>query len=228
MKMTFAVLLYLLQRQDRYPDMIIEADTDGSREVRRLRHLKKESEGQVSSDIPDWQDTLYLKDSDTHNSVFMYFSDKPGIPEAHPCCHIQGAGGSQQIFEYLAEQWQELDAWENQLAQSILQHAPFQNILMHGKTYILQEYTLIDRDMNVMFSTPEYRPELGKDEKERTKEIRRLSAELTNSLLMRKDFHEAALKTEGFYFYSYYTESSLLPEHFSLQPVLCTSDLPPG
>lgn len=211
MKMTFAVLLYLLQRQNRYPDMVIETDTGEhrNREVQRLRLLKNNSEEQVWADIPGGRETLYLKDSDTKDSVFMFFSDKSGMPEAHPCCQTKGAAGSQQIFEYLSEQWQDLDAWENRLAQSILLHAPFQEILMHGKTYIRQEYTLIDRDMNVMFSTPEYHPELGKDEKERINGIRRLSAELTHSLLMRKDFHEAALKTEGFYFYSYYTESSL-------------------
>ena len=211
MKMTFAVLLYLLQRQNRCPDMVVETDDSecGNREVQRLRLFKNDSEGQIWADSPGSQETLYLKDSDAEGSVLMYFSDQSGMPEAHPCCHVKEAGRSQQIFEHLAEQWQELDAWENRLAQGILQHAPFHDILMQGTVYIQPEYALIDRDMNVMFSTPGYRTELGKDGAECTDGVRRLSAELTHSLLMRKDFHEAAWKTEGFYFYSYYTDASL-------------------
>ena len=209
MKMTFAVLLYLLQRQGCHLHTAAGADNEESREIQRLRYLKRSSEEQILSDISDGQKTLYLKDGDTKDSVFMYLSDKSGMPEAHPCCHIKGAAESQQIFEYLAEQWQELDAWENRLAQSILQHVPFQNILTQGKTYIRQEYALIDRDMNVMFSTPEYHTELANTKEEHAEGIRRLSAELTHSLLMRKDFHEAALKKEGFYFYNHYTESLL-------------------
>ena len=209
MKMTFAVLLYLLQRQGCHLHTAAGADNEESREIQRLRCLKRSSAEQILSDISDGQKTLYLKDGDTKDSVFMYLSDKSGMPEAHPCCHIKGAAESQQIFEYLAEQWQELDAWENRLAQSILQHVPFQNILTQGKTYIRQEYALIDRDMNVMFSTPEYHTELANTKEEHAEGIRRLSAELTHSLLMRKDFHEAALKKEGFYFYNHYTESLL-------------------
>ena len=209
MKMTFAVLLYLLQRQGCHLHTAAGADNEESREIQRLRYLKRSSEEQILSDLSDGQKTLYLKDGDTKDSVFMYLSDKSGMPEAHPCCHIKGAAKSQQIFEYLAEQWQELDAWENRLAQSILQHVPFQNILTQGKTYIRQEYALIDRDMNVMFSTPEYHTELANTKEEHAEGIRRLSAELTHSLLMRKDFHEAALKKEGFYFYNHYTESLL-------------------
>ena len=120
-----------------------------------------------------------------------------------------------------------LDAWENRLAQSILQHVPFQNILTQGKTYIRQEYALIDRDMNVMFSTPEYHTELANTKEEHAEGIRRLSAELTHSLLMRKDFHEAALKKKDLFLQPLYRVSSLLPEYFSFRSVLCPPDLPP-
>ena len=60
MKMTFAVLLYLLQRQNRYPDMVIETDTGEhrNREVQRLRLLKNNSEEQVWADIPGGRETL--------------------------------------------------------------------------------------------------------------------------------------------------------------------------
>ena len=150
---------------------------------------------------------LYLADGG-EGQVELFVLDEKGNPEQEGRFQIWGLGPAEQVRERLEESWQRLAAWETQLVRQILEHALPQDILTQGQAYLCHEYTLIDSDMNVIFATPGYQTELA-SAKSGGKEEVRLSDDLIQALLMRKDFHEAAQETGGFYFYDHYTEAAL-------------------
>lgn len=236
MDMTFAVLIYLLEKHMETGNMHIEETFDQNRRIQRLRLLTPDAGGHPYRDADghssgsagghpsenaddhstwgaDTEDTLFLRDGVSAETVELYFSGSGSDPDDHSCCRMRGVGNAVQTAELLNEAWQGLSSWENDLARLILQHAPLEVILSHGRKYLLHEYMLVDRDMNVLYSTPGYGAELAGEEEGSAEGAAHLSAELIQSLLVRKDFHEAAQETEGFYFYSYHSEASLYCEN---------------
>ncbi len=203
MEMTFAILQYLLQRKGG-PGTVRGPESQGAERI--IRRLRCPRAGQLPPLSPE-PDTLFLAPAETGDGVELWVPEGADGTGCH--CRVCGEPDPEQVLEQAAECWQEADAWENRLASMILRHAPFEQILDQGRQYLGREYALIDSELRVSFSTPGYLLAGMAEEQEEGGFGQRLSSELSQSLLLRKDFHEAAQKKEGFYFLPDYTEAKL-------------------
>ncbi len=203
MEMTFDILQYLLQRKPGIRMACGPEEPEKRGVIRRLRCLQADR----LRPYPLEPDTLYLAPAEEGEGVELFVPEEPAGPGG--CCRVCGGLTPEQVLEQAADCWQELDAWENRLASMILRHEPFEQILDQGRQYFDREYALVDSELRVSFATPGYLLE-GMAEKQGEGSFgQRLSSELSQSLLLRKDFHEAARKREGFYFLPDYTAAKL-------------------
>ena len=99
MEMTFAVLVYLLQRRTAPGDIYIAKSADETRRIQRLRLIEKDAGLAVPADTARAENTLYLTDLSPDEGAAMFFPDTSGEPERTPCCRITNLGNAQQIPE---------------------------------------------------------------------------------------------------------------------------------
>ena len=227
MKITMDMLAFLLQEKERVDEpeqagRILYARFDvPDREVRHIRLLPGRSEagprsgGHVApgcKSAPETDDTLYVTDSEDflradgcgRGKRQLIVARKPSgssgpevdqslFREAENCLVYETEMDEQMFMECLQDLMQELLQWELSLTNGILTLASAEELFSLGRQVLRRDYAIVDVDMKLAYCTEGYA-------KSRQLTDGRLSEELFQSLVSRRDFHEVAAERKSFYF----------------------------
>lgn len=153
---------------------------------------------------PVKEDTLYLVEeadvlqkSACHLSCFLVCRPCIGLPRELSGDTYAVLGEKTEIPAVhiaLLEIYNRLQSWDARFYEAVLHQKDPRTVMSWGREVLEWEYAVIDRDMNILYCTPEYGSYVGGN-------LPYLSQELVQSLLMNPDFHAAAGLKTSFYYY---------------------------
>ena len=130
------------------------------------------------------------------------FFEKSGTPFIRWQGEETARPTDQLLLKMATEARDELLEWDARMCDDILRRAPVKDILSRGKLFLSGYYTLVNREMIVLYSSPvKEKPHFPVF---RTGE--RLSDEIINELMMQKEFHDAANFETSFYYREAYSD----------------------
>ena len=133
-----------------------------------------------------WQDPGSVGPSDRFLTSGMSSEQNPG--PASP--------SDQSLLEAALETREELLEWDAEICEAVLRRAPVKDILSRGSDYLPGYYTLVNREMLIIYASAapseNHFPVYKANEK--------ISDEIVNDLILQKEFHDAA-KIKTFFYY---------------------------
>ena len=135
------------------------------------------------------EDVLYVCGSE------LFTGDEDG-----PSCAVDEKLSGATLLSAVTDCWNRIFAWDHHICERILNGQSAEKILPLGKECLPYPYMLVDREMQVLYRTADYREEIGEPE-ETFLRGNMIPPELVQSLLLSKKFHEAALRPSAFYYY---------------------------
>lgn len=135
------------------------------------------------------EDVLYVCGSE------LFTGDEDG-----PSCAVDETLSGATLLSAVTDCWNRIFAWDHHICERILNGQSAEKILPLGKECLPYPYMLVDREMQVLYRTADYREEIGEPE-ETFLRGNMIPPELVQSLLLSKKFHEAALRPSAFYYY---------------------------
>ena len=203
MKITAGILFYLL---DRYDDMQHICHGSDRMELRRSEHFRSqpETEKGVLYIYSDKKGVLLfcsekkqktgtilmtaLKERDvSFSSLWIPYGELEKDPRRK--AHL-----SDEVSEYIGEIWNFFTQIQNEILESILTPEPMDVIMRKVRSLLREPFLIIDRNMQVLYEHPDLperlRAEIGESYEE----------EITEELLIEKEFHEVAKKNQPFYY----------------------------
>ena len=156
-----------------------------------LRHIQLLPDEDAPGTEALEEDTLYIRGNE------LFTGDEEG-----PSCRMEEGLGGERLAMTVTDCWNAIFAWDHHICERILNHQPMEKIMEMGREYLSCPFTLIDRDMQVLYETPDYAQRTpsraGTQAGRPSRPV--VPAELVQSLLLRKEFHEAALRPSAFYY----------------------------
>ncbi len=204
LKITAGILFYLL---DRYGDMQHICHGADRMELKRFEHFRnqKETEASVLYIFSDKKGVLLfcgekkykpsyilmkaLKETDADfSSLWIPYAnlDEGRSKNSHL---------ADEVSEYVGQIWNYFTQVQNEILEAILSQKKVDEVMEIIRGLLRTPFTIVDRDMLLLYENPDLvevlKAKIGEDYPE----------EITEELLVAKEFHEVAKKKEPFYYY---------------------------
>lgn len=203
MKITAGILFYLL---DRYDDMQHICRGSDRMALRHSEHFRSQPETEKGvlyiysdkkgillfcSEKKQKTGTILmtaLKESDaSFSSLWIPYGDLEKDPKRY--AHL-----ADEVSEYIVQIWNHFTLIQNEILESILEPEPVDVIMRKVRSLLREPFLIVDRDVGVLYEHPDLparlRAEIGDAYGE----------EIMEELLVEKEFHEVAKKTQPFYY----------------------------
>ncbi len=100
-----------------------------------------------------------------------------------------------EVSEYIGEIWNYFTLVQNEILEAILTQEPTEEVMEKARGLIRETFTIVDRDMLLLYEHPELPGKMTELVGEN------YSEEIIEELLMAKEFHDVAKKREPFYYF---------------------------
>ncbi|MBR3243185.1 MAG: helix-turn-helix domain-containing protein [Parasporobacterium sp.] len=204
MKITAGILFYLL---DRYGDMQHICHGADRMKLKRFEHFRnqKETEAGVLYIYADKKGVLLFCGEKKYKPSYILMKALKETDEDFsslwiPYVNLDESAESRahladEVFEYVGQIWNYFTQIQNEVLEAIINQEPIEKILEKVRSLLREPFNVVDREMLLLYQSPELREQLKETMGEHFGE------ELENELLVAKEFHEAARKNEPFYYY---------------------------
>ncbi|MCD8364196.1 MAG: helix-turn-helix domain-containing protein [Lachnospiraceae bacterium] len=204
MKITSEMLFFLLS--EKYP---LKVEHIGRAQLPIKRILPWKAEETLQDDVlylvPGEETPMGKPNRKPGNFLFADTScaDMPEILSEDNCAVLHEKIQAAEFTLLVMELYQRLTQWDARFLETILSRRDYREAMSFGRELLRWKYAVIDLDMRLLYSTPDYiRLESGNPEY--------VSKDNIEMLLLSPEFHEAAHYHGSFYYYDDYNSENLL------------------